>query len=96
MLSFITILVFVLFVANVTVLQAPPEDFASWPAAKKEAYFYEHRQPSVRGIELLKRWMTQPIEAVEFLSSEIVIVFPLVWIAAFLGGIWQARAHRRP
>lgn len=93
-LSIITILALTLFITKIMPIHMPPEDFAAWPTAKKEAYLYEHHTPSVHGIELLKRWIQEPEEAVSFISPQAGLVFPLSWIAAFLGGFWQMRSCR--
>ena len=94
LLSTLAMLCVILFFAKVMHLTSTPEGFHEWPAAKKEAYLYEHRSPAIEGIELLKFWLREPGQASPYLAYEFLQIFGLSWVAAFLGGIWQARGKR--
>jgi len=86
-LSILGVLTLTLFVTYVMPMTQPPNDFGSWPTAKKEAYLYEHHLPSVRGIGLLRFWVHEPAQALPIIAPEAVYSFSLAWVAAFLGGI---------
>ncbi len=93
-LSLVTVLILTLFVTRIMHFHTPPDDFSSWPTEKKEVYLHEHDMPSVHGFELLKLWLNEPNEALGFVVPELELIFPLAWIAAFLGGFWQMRNDR--
>jgi hypothetical protein len=94
LLTLLTVVALNLFVTWSANLQQPPEDFASWPAPKKEAYLYEHRPSTYRGVALLELWLHEPSAALPVVVPQIAITFPLAWFAAFFGGLWQIRSGR--
>lgn len=91
LLSIVSVIALTLFVSRVMHLSIPPDEFAAWPAPKKEAYLYEHRPPTLSGFELLKAWAREPAEALPSVVPEAAITFSLAWVAAFVGGVWQRR-----
>src|SRR5437764_112781 len=92
-LTIVSVLALTLFVARIVSLSMPPDEFAAWPAPKKEAYLYEQRPASLAGLELLKHWAGKPAEALPYIAPEAAFIFSLSWAAAFFGGIWQKRRH---
>jgi hypothetical protein len=89
LLTLLAILALNLFVTWSAQLQQPPEDFASWSTAKKEAYLYEHRPTTYKGVALLNLWLREPSAALPVVLPQVELAFPLAWFAAFFGGLWQ-------
>jgi len=91
LLTLVTVLALNLFVTRSMHLQQQPEDFASWPAAKKEAYLHEHRPDTYEGLALLQLWLYEPDLAGSVVVPQLEVLFPLAWFAALFGGLWQKR-----
>ena len=89
-----SVLVLTVSVARVMHLASPPDDFASWPAVKKEVFFSEHRPDTLSGFALLKTWLNEPGSALPYVGPPLALAFSLSWIAALFGAIWQKRSRR--
>ena len=94
LLSVLAILALNLFATRVMHPSGIPADFASWPGPKKEAYLYEHPTTTVKGVDLLELWLHEPSNALPIVVPQVVVAFPLCWLASFLGGLWQMRGGR--
>ena len=88
----LAVVIHTLFFARVMKLHVPPEEFSSWPTAKKEAYLYEHPAETMSGKELLDEWLGDPMTGWMYMQTVIYFSFPIAWIAAFWGAFFQRRS----